>query len=184
RGSAPLRRARGRAVKHQTATLGALMDEAFAGLWRARRMTGLSVALITVSVFLVGVFFLVAENLKGVVDTVRDETAVTVFLKAGAGAPEREAIEKVANDSRLVARVRHVTAEDARKRFASSWKSLEKAAASLPSNPFPESVELDLTKEAISSQALPGLLSNLTAQKGVEEVQFDVEWIRRLRGIV
>jgi cell division transport system permease protein len=166
------------------ASAGALLDEAFSGLWRARRMTGLSVALITVSVFLVGVFFLVAENLKGVVDTVRDETAVTVFLNPAAGDAELQAIEKVANDSRLVSRIRHVTAEDARRRFASSWKSLEKAAQSLPSNPFPPSVELDLTKEAISSQALPGLLKNLAAQKGAEEVQFDVEWIRRLRGIV
>lgn len=171
-------------MKHGGATFAALLDEAFSGLWRARRMTGLSVALITVSVFLVGVFFLVAENLKGVVDTVRDETAVTIFLKAGSGAPERSAIEKVARDSGLVAAIRRVTAEDARRRFASSWKSLAQAAASLPINPFPESMELDLTREAISSKALPGLLSNLAAQKGVEEVQFDVEWIRRLRGIV
>jgi cell division transport system permease protein len=171
-------------VKNTTSTAVALLDEAFSGLWRARRMTFLSVALITVSVFLVGVFFLVAENLKGVVETVRDETVVTVFLKTSAGEAERTAVTKVAEDSRLVSRVRHVTAEDARKRFASSWKSLAAAAASLPVNPFPESLELDLTKEALGSAARPGLLGNLAAQKGVEEVQFDVEWIRRLRGIV
>jgi cell division transport system permease protein len=171
-------------VKHGTSTAVALLDEAFSGLWRARRMTGLSVALIAVSVFLVGAFFLVAENLKSVVETVRDETAVTVFLKPGAAAAERAAIEKVANDSRLVARIRRVTAEDARRRFATSWRSLAAAATSLPVNPFPESLELDLTKEAITSQALPPLLTNLAAQKAVDEVQFDVEWIRRLRGIV
>ena len=171
-------------MKNTTSTAVALLDEAFSGLWRARRMTVLSVALIAVSVFLVGVFFLVAENLKGVVDTVRDETAVTVFLKTGAGDAERAAVAKVAEDSRLVARVRHVTAEDARRRFASSWKSLAAAAMTLPTNPFPESLELDLGKEAAGSAALPGLLANLAAQKGVEEVQFDVEWIRRLRGIV
>jgi cell division transport system permease protein len=171
-------------VKHGTSTAVALLDEAFTSLWRARRMTGLSVALIAVSVFLVGVFFLVAENLKGVVETVRDETAVTVFLKPGATDSQRDAVVKVANDSRLVARIRRVTAEDARRRFASSWRSLAAAADSLAINPFPESIELDLGKEALGSQALPPLLSNLAAQGGVEEVQFDVEWIRRLRGIV
>lgn len=171
-------------MKHNTSTAVALLDEAFSGLWRARRMTFLSVSLITVSVFLVGSFFLVAENLRGVVETVRDETAVTIFVRSGATDADRQAIERVARDSRLVAAVRRVTAEDARARFASSWKSLAAAAVSLPINPFPESLELDLTKDAISSAALPGLLSNLAAQKAVEEVQFDVEWIRRLRGIV
>jgi cell division transport system permease protein len=38
--------------------------------------------------------------------------------------------------------------------------------------------------DAGSSAALSGLLANLAAQKAAEEVQFDVEWIRRLRGAV
>ena len=40
-----------------------LLDEAIGGLWRARRMTVVSIVLIAVSLFLVGVFLLVAENL-------------------------------------------------------------------------------------------------------------------------
>jgi len=47
-------------VRHGTSTAVSLLDEAFSGLWRARRMTFLSVTLITVSVFLVGAFLLVA----------------------------------------------------------------------------------------------------------------------------
>src|SRR6185436_13510023 len=47
-----------------------------------------------------------------------------------------------------------------------------------------ESVELDLKKEAIGSDAIPAFLRNLGAEKAAEEVQFDVEWIRRLRGAV
>ena len=46
------------------------------------------------------------------------------------------------------------------------------------------SVELDLLPGAISSAALRPFLANLAASPAVEEVQFDVDWIRRLRGIV
>ena len=166
------------------AALAALVEEAWAGLVRARRMTTASVLTIAISIFLVGVFLLVVENLRGLVETVRGETSVTVFLKPGTSADAREDLERVARDSRLVGSVRHVTPEEARTRFATWWRSLSAAAGAMATNPFPESLEFDLPPDAVRSAALPGLLKNLTAHRAVEEVQFDVEWIRRLRGAV
>ncbi len=166
------------------AALGALLDEAVAGLLRARRMTFVSVLVIAVSLFLVGAFLLLAENLRGLTDTVRSETAITVFLKPGATAADREELTRIARESRLVATVTRVTPEEARARFSSWWRSLAPALGSLPANPFPESLELTLRPDAASSTALPGLLANLSAQRAAEEVQFDVEWVRRLRGAV
>jgi cell division transport system permease protein len=166
------------------ASLATLLDEAVSGLVRARRMTAVSVLVIAVSLFLVGAFLLVAENLRPLTDAVRGETAVTVFLRPGATDADREEISRIARDSRLAASVRRVTPEKARARFSSWFPSLSAAAASLPANPFPESLEIVLVPDAASSTALPGLLRNLAAQRSVEEVQFDVEWIRRLRGAV
>ena len=167
-----------------TTSLAALWTEAFEGLVRARRMTGLSVVLIAISIGLVGAFFLVAENLRGVVETVRDETTVTVFLKPGVAEPDRLDLERLARDSRLVLKVRRVTPEEARARFSDWWKSLAPAARSLPTNPFPESLEFELDPGAVSSEAVPGFLKNLAAHRAAEEVQFDVDWVRRLRGAV
>lgn len=169
---------------HRTSALVALLDEAAQGLWRARRMTVVSVLQIAVSVFLVGVFFLTAENLRGVVDTVKDESAVTVFLKPGAAEEEKAEVERLARESRLVARWRRVSTEEAGARFATSWKSLSRASSSLASSPFPETIELDLLPDAIQSEALRGFLPLLATRKGVDDVQFDVDWIRRLRGAV
>lgn len=169
---------------NRTSTVVSLLDEALSGLWRARRMTGLSILLIGTSIFLVGAFLLVAENLKGVVEAVRDETAVTVFLKPNATDGDRADIEHVALESRLVETVRRISATDARARFTRSWSALTTATGTLPANPFPESIELDLKRDAVGSQALPMLLKNLASRNGAEDVQFDVEWIRRLRGVV
>lgn len=166
------------------ASLATLLDEAVSGLVRARRMTAVSVLVIAVSLFLVGAFLLAAENLRPLTEAVRGETAVTVFLRPGATDADREEISRIAVDSRLAASVRRVTPDEARARFSSWFPSLSTAAASLPANPFPESLEIVLVPDAASSTALPGLLRNLAAQRAVEEVQFDVEWIRRLRGAV
>ena len=168
----------------KTSTVAALFSEALSGLIRARRMTGLSVAMIAVSIFLVGAFFLVAENLRGVVETVRDETAVTVFLRGAATEADRDDLTRIANESRLVGKVRYISADEARARFSTWWKSLASAAGALSTNPFPASMELDLTKDAPRSEALPGFLKNLAAHRAAEEVQYDVDWIRRLRGAV
>jgi cell division transport system permease protein len=147
-------------------------------------MTVVSILQIAVSVFLVGVFFLTSENLRGVVETVKDETAVTVFLKPGASEEEKAEVERLAMESRLVARTRRVSTEEAGARFATSWRSLARVSSSLASSPFPETIELDLLPDAIRSEALPGFLSLLAKKKAADDVQFDVEWIRRLRGAV
>ncbi len=168
----------------QGAALASLLDEALSGLWRARKMTVVSVFQISFSLFLVGLFLLAAENLGGVVDTLREETAVTVFLRAGTDEAATAALERTALDSKLVARARRVSPEEARGRFARSFASLAGAAGTLSGNPFPASVELDLVPGAITSAALRPFLANLAASPAVEEVQFDVDWVRRLRGVV
>jgi len=53
------------------AAFASLLDEALSGLWRARRVTVVSILQISFSLFLVGLFLLAAENLGGVVDTLR-----------------------------------------------------------------------------------------------------------------
>jgi cell division transport system permease protein len=166
------------------AAFASLLDEALSGLWRARRVTFVSILQISFSLFLVGLFLLAAENLGGVVDTLREETAVTLFLRSGTDDASKAALERTALESKLVATVRRVSAEEAKSRFARSFGSLTGAAGTLSGNPFPASVELDLLPGAISSAALRPFLANLAASPAVEEVQFDVDWIRRLRGIV
>ena len=169
---------------NRPAALAALVSEAFEGLLRARRMTSLSVALIAISIGLVGAFFLVAENLKSVVETVREESTVTVFLKPAATEADRADLERLVGATRLVTKFRHVSPDDARARFSTWWKSLGPAARSLSGNPFPASIEMELEPAAVSSAALPPFLGLLAAHRAAEEVQFDVEWIRRLRGAV
>ena len=87
-------------------------------------------------------------------------------------------------ESRLVARSRRVSTQEAGARFATSWKALARASSSLAASPFPETIELDLLPDAVRSDALRGFLSLLAGKKGADDVQFDVDWIRRLRGAV
>ncbi len=170
-------------MRHSSA-FAALLDEAVGGLWRARRMVLLSVFQIAVSIYLVGVFLLFAENMNGVTETVRNESAVTVFLKPATPETEKQAVEEMARKSHFVENMRRVSKDDARKRFLSSWHSLARAADTIDTNPFPETIEIDLMHDAVSSPSLPGFLERLSQNPGVDDVQFDVEWIRRLRGIV
>ena len=89
------------------------------------RMTSLSVVLIAISIGLVGAFFLVAENLKSVVETVRDESTVTVFLKSSATEADTADLERKLSNAKKVlsdAPTRRLDYVDVR----SGGKSLEK----------------------------------------------------------
>ena len=94
-------------------------------------------ALIAISIGLVGAFFLVAENLRGVVETVRDESAVTVFLKPGVTDADRADLERVARDSRLVAKTKRVTPGAGARTVLGLVALAGARGATPPTNPFP-----------------------------------------------
>ena len=170
---------------NRPAALAALVSEALEGLARARRMTSLSVVLIAISIGLVGAFFLVAENLKSVVETVRDESTVTVFLKSSATEADRADLERLAKETRLVARMRQRLARRGARALLDVVE-IPRAGGALPAGKSVSGLARDGARARRPSfpTRLPPFLKLLASHRAAEEVQFDVEWIRRLRGAV
>ncbi len=66
-----------------------------------------------------------------------------------------------------------------------AFASLAARRGRSPANPFPASVELDLLPGGGLLRRAPALPREPRGEhRAVEEVQFDVDWIRRLRGVV
>src|SRR3990172_4564954 len=63
--------------------LGYFVEEAVVSLWRSRVMNALSVATITVSLFVLGAFLTLASNLGTVVDRWSQKAQVSFFLEDG-----------------------------------------------------------------------------------------------------
>jgi cell division transport system permease protein len=143
-----------------------------------------AVVMITISLFILGAFLLVAENLGRAVARWEGKSRVDVYFQSEATPDQIRAVDAfLASHPELRTR-RFVTREQALARFKRDFSNLSGVVDQLEENPFPPSFEIDVAPRAIHSPAFNRAMSDLRALGGIEQIQYDWEWLDRLRRIV
>jgi cell division transport system permease protein len=155
-------------------------EEAITSLWRSRLMNALSMATITVSLFVLGAFLTIASNLNEVVARWSRKVQVTFYLADRIDAGTRDGLVARIRQHPAVEEVTVVSRQEALDRFRSLFKDLRSLPEDLGENPFPASVEATLRHGHESPAAVKVLVDAFQTAAGVEEVQFDLLWIERL----
>jgi len=158
--------------------------EALRRIWVSKRTSFVAVVMIAISLFILGAFMLVAENLQGAVARWQGKSRVNIFFESEATPDQIHAV-----DAYLAAhpnlRARHfVTREEALKQFKRDFANLSDVVAQLDQNPFPPSFQVDVTRGAVGIRAFEREMAELRAIGGVEQVQYDWEWVARLQRLV
>ncbi len=158
--------------------------EAVRRIWVSKRSSFIAIAMIAMSLMIVGGFLLVADNLERAVAQAQGRSRVSVFLDPGA-TPEQIAAagNALAANPRFAAR-RFVSKDEALARFRAWFPNLTGIAGQLGDNPFPPSFECDVPPAVVQSPAFQREAAALRALPGVEQVQFDWEWVERLRRLI
>lgn len=165
-------------------TLAYFVREAFRRLWVSKRTSFVSVAMIALSLFILGGFMLVSENLEHAVTRWQGKSRVNVYLEIEATPDQIHGVNAYLA-SRPDLRIRRfITREQALARFRSYFASLSGVVGQLDENPFPASFEVEVTPAIAQSRAFDQEMKILRSLPAVEQVQFDWEWIRRLRRII
>lgn len=167
-----------------SATLTYFIKEAFRRIWVTRRTSFVAVAMIAISLFIVGGFVLVADNLERAVERWQGKSHVKVFFDADATPEQIHAVDAfLASHPDLRAR-QFVTSAQALARFKTYFVNLSQVVDELDENPFPSSYEVEVTPRVVQSPGFTGEMKALRAMDGVEQVQFDWEWLNRLRRLI
>jgi cell division transport system permease protein len=165
-------------------TFSYFVREAFRRLWVSKRTSFVSVAMIAMSLFILGGFMLVSENLERAVTRWQGKSRVNVYLEIEATPDQIHSIDAyLASRPDLHIR-RFITREQALARFRSYFASLSGVVGQLDENPFPASFEVEVTPAIVQSRAFDQEMKTLRSLPAVEQVQFDWEWVRRLRRII
>lgn len=157
------------------------LREAVVSLGRSLRVSLLAIGTIAVSLFVGGVFFLIASNLSSWLARARAEGKVVVYLEPGravGGVPElaRRAAAPWVRQSRSVA------SEEARRRFIEIYPSLAELVEK-DSEALPESLELTVDSAAAPAGEFDAWLAELRALPGVALVDDDRDWLRQLGAV-
>jgi cell division transport system permease protein len=158
--------------------------EAFRRLWISKRTSFVAIAMIAMSLLILGAFLLVSENLERALVQWQGTSRVTIYFAADATPEQVHAVDVFLATHADLARRKFVTSAQALTRFRSYFTNLSDVVSQLDENPFPPSFECEVSPKLAQSGALAPQLSQLRALDGVDEVQFDWEWIARLRRLV
>jgi cell division transport system permease protein len=105
------------------------------------------------------------------------------FLKNDLPDNEIRLIEEHLKKSELVTHVQFISSVQALNRFKRTFTELSEIVDHIEVNPFPPSLEASLSEKALISEEILGFITEIKNMQGVEDVQFNREWVEKMQSI-
>ena len=154
------------------------LREASLNLVRGWKVSILAVLTIAVSLFLGGVFLLVATNLSARVGQWRSEARLLVYLDPEAPESAAAELEALVREPSWVTAVEDVSAEQARQRFRRQLPGLAELVDELP-----PSLEVSYRLEAANDAAFESWVEKLRNAAASDSVDDDRDWLAQLEAV-
>jgi cell division transport system permease protein len=126
---------------------------------------------------------LLLQNARTVTGNWNDAFDLSVYMDNRAGAARVQSLAKQLRQREDVAAVRIITADQAMAEFRND-SGFGKALDALSENPLPDTLVVTPTLAASTAQGTEALKAAIAAQAGVQTVQLDTGWVKRLRAIL
>lgn len=157
-----------------------LLREAFASFRRAPLLSALSITTIGFSLYAVGLFALVAVNMKEALRLVEQRVEVVAYLLHGT---PPESIALASQDIAAfpeVERVTFVSEDEALKRARAELVEFRDAYRDLAVNPLPASLEISLKEGYRDADHTAAVAARLKGYGFIDDVRYGREWIEKL----
>lgn len=139
--------------------------------------------IICLSFLILGVFFSLSNNLEYMADELSQNMVIVFFLEKNLSTPELRSIEQRIKASPAIVEVEFVSSERAQERFVQNFPELRDILRNLNINPFPSSFEATLQEKVTMSDEVLNIISDVRAVKGVEDVQFNWDWVEKMQSL-
>jgi cell division transport system permease protein len=160
------------------------LREAFRRIWVSKRTSFVAVAMITMSLLILGTFLLVSANLARGVAQWQGRSRMNIFFVPEVTPDEIRAVDAFLASHPDLAKRHYVPPDEALARFKAHFTNLNDVVGQLDQNPFPPSFDVDVTPATTQSAEFARDVKTLRTMPGVEQVQFDWEWLERLKRLV
>lgn len=167
--------------KVPSGTLTYFFREALRRIWTSKRSSFVAISMIAMSLFILGTFMLIAENLEHAVAQWQGKSRINVYFETGATPQQIREAEQILASHGELARRNFVSKNQALDRFRAYFSNVSDLVGQIDENPFPASFEIEVTQTYLQSRAFDAHMNELRRSPGVEQVQFDWEWLAQLR---
>jgi cell division transport system permease protein len=151
---------------------------------RAPLMSLTSVAVMGLTLFVLGIFLLISVNLRAAITAVQKQVEIVVFLDEDLRDSELQALDQFLREHAAVRDVRYLTRDEALARFRHELEDREYLLEAMETNPLPDTFEVALFDDWKSTERISQLAASIGGMAGVDEVKYGQEWVDRLNRVI
>lgn len=156
------------------------LREALAAFRRAPMLTGLSVAMIALSLLVVGLFGVAAFNIRAVIARLEARVEVIAFLRDNANFADVTRAKAELEKLPVVRSVNYISREQALEIARQELGELRDIFGTLEGNPLPASLEITLEPNQRGPEVATSVAQHAGRFEFVEEVQYGREWLEKI----
>ncbi len=158
--------------------------EGISSLLKNKGINIISMGTIIISIYVLGIFIFISSNLHVISERWRENIQINIFLESSVDNEQLDIIKKRLAHSPQVEEMVHISQDEALERFKSFFTGLKTLPEELGENPFPASIELKIRQSYQNPEAIKDFVSLLERLPGVDDIQYDLQWIERLTAII
>ncbi|HMB68070.1 MAG TPA: permease-like cell division protein FtsX [bacterium] len=160
------------------------LREGLRNVRRAPLMSLTSVAVMGLTLFVLGIFLLITVNLRNAISAVQKQVEVVVFVNEDILDGELQALDTFLREHPAVQDVRFLTRDDALADFRRELKDREYLLEAMETNPLPDTFEVALFDDWKTTDRIDEVAGLIQGMAGVDEVKYGKEWVGRLNHVI
>ncbi|MEW5806464.1 MAG: permease-like cell division protein FtsX [Acidobacteriota bacterium] len=156
------------------------ISESIYNLWYAKGVNSISIATIAISLYIIGIFLLLMANATLFFNALSEKAQIDIYLKDDISDSEREEIALLLEEDGIVKSFQFIPKPEALQRFKKDFPDLKDIPEELEDNPIPASFEVALSETGNSEDTISSFIRKFSRLDGIEDIQCDREWIKKL----
>ncbi len=158
---------------------GYFIRQAWLNLTQNPWLNAITLATITVSFLIFGVFLIVFLNTRGLMEEWGSRIRVSAYLVSSLGRAEGLALRDKILAFEEVQEAAYRSKEDAMKILEEKMPDRKELLRGLPRNPLPASLEIRVKPAYQNSEGVKSLVRKLKTVQGIEDLQYGADWLDR-----
>ncbi len=161
-----------------------IIQEAFKGFSKNKSMNFITIGIITVSIFIFGLFIVGTANLMNIIKLAEDKIEMIAYINNNVS---NEDIDKLQNNIMSIAGVQSVefiSKDKAKENFRKEFKEDADLLDVFEQNPLPASIKVYVSMAYKDPQSLKEISSKISLFREIEDVNYGAEWVDDLDRVI
>ncbi|NQY51652.1 MAG: ABC transporter permease [Piscirickettsiaceae bacterium] len=151
-------------------------------LWRQLLTSTMTVLVISISLALPAGLYILLQNIKQVSNQWNYVSQISLFMEYNFSDRQANTFTNKLQSWPEIDAVKYQTSNKSLENFR-KLSGLDDLLNNLPNNPLPATIIINIKKDSLNPDTINNLLIRLEGFAEVEQAQFDMEWLKRLRSI-